>query len=129
MDASAILAKLGDSLTAGRVFGEPIERDGCTLIPVAFVAGGGGLGTNQGLPPGTQPPAVPTGQKQQAPGEGGGFGMVCWPIGAYVIKGGHVRFVPSFDIGQVILLGSAATAKILKALRGGRRRRRALGRG
>ena len=29
--------------SAGRVFGEPIERDGVTVVPVAVVHGGGGI--------------------------------------------------------------------------------------
>jgi uncharacterized spore protein YtfJ len=116
MDASALMARLGDSLTAGRVFGEPIERDGCTVIPVAFVAGGAGGGTETAREAVGDKPA-------RGPGEGTGAGMVCWPIGAYVIKNGDARFVPSFDVAQLIVLGSLATSKVLKALRGRRRGR------
>ena len=124
MDANSVLAKLSESITPVRVFGEPIERDGCTVIPVAYVISGGGLGKNDPLPPGTELPPVPTGQRPPMPGEGGGFGTVCWPIGAYVIKGGDARFVPSYDIGAMVIIGSTATSILLRALRGGRRRRR-----
>jgi uncharacterized spore protein YtfJ len=107
MDASALMARLGDSLTAGRVFGEPIERDGCTVIPVAFLAGGAGGGTEAAREAVGDRPA-------RGPGEGTGAGMVCWPIGAYVIKNGDARFVPSFDVAQLIVLGSYAVTRVMR---------------
>jgi uncharacterized spore protein YtfJ len=46
VDLNTLLAQARDSLTVKRVFGEPIERDGVTVIPVANVMGafGGGGG-------------------------------------------------------------------------------------
>ena len=38
MDVNDILSQARDTLTVGRVFGEPIERDGVIVIPVAKVA-------------------------------------------------------------------------------------------
>ena len=37
-----ILAQARDSITVKRVFGEPIERDGLTVIPAANIMGGFG---------------------------------------------------------------------------------------
>ena len=34
--------KTADAISVRRVFGEPYEKDGLTVIPVASVAGGGG---------------------------------------------------------------------------------------
>ena len=48
MDAQQILDQANDAITVRRVFGEPIERDGVTVVPVAVVFGGGGGGTGQG---------------------------------------------------------------------------------
>ena len=42
MDAQQILDQANDAITVRRVFGEPIERDGVTVVPVAVVFGGGG---------------------------------------------------------------------------------------
>ena len=42
MGLEELLAKANDSITVGRVFGTPIERDGVLVIPVAAVQGGGG---------------------------------------------------------------------------------------
>ena len=44
MTVEALLAKATDGFNAGRAFGPVIERDDCLIIPVAFVAGGGGGG-------------------------------------------------------------------------------------
>ncbi len=84
MDVSRLLEQARDQVTVGRVFGEPIERDGVTMVPVARVMGGGGGG--QG--------SAPDGEGE---GEGGGFGMVARPAGAYVIKGGDVTWRPAVD--------------------------------
>jgi len=45
MDPQLILAQAQDALWARRVFGDPIQADGVTMVPVAAVAGGGGGGT------------------------------------------------------------------------------------
>jgi uncharacterized spore protein YtfJ len=43
------LSGVKDVLSVKRVFGEPYEKDGVTIIPVAaFGGGGGGGGDNQG---------------------------------------------------------------------------------
>src|SRR5438270_11062177 len=45
MDAQEILAQAKDTMTVKRVFGEPYEKNGLTLVPVAAVAGGAGAGS------------------------------------------------------------------------------------
>jgi len=119
MEASQLLAKVGDSLSAVRAFGEPIDRDGITLVPVAYVVGGGGGGTTP--PPAPDAPSPPAGTKGPSPGDGAGLGVITWPVGAYVIKDGQARFVPTVDVGQLVLVGSFVLSRMLKALR--RRRR------
>lgn len=42
MDVQQLLENARDTLTVQRVFGDPYERDGVTVIPVARVQGGGG---------------------------------------------------------------------------------------
>jgi hypothetical protein len=69
--ALAFIERARDVLTVRRVFGDPIERDGVTVIPAANVRGGGGGGGGEG----------PNGQ-----GSGGGFGVSATPAGAYVIR-------------------------------------------
>jgi uncharacterized spore protein YtfJ len=48
MDVQEFLGQVGDAVTVKRVFGEPYERDGVTVIPAAVVLGGGGGGGGEG---------------------------------------------------------------------------------
>lgn len=89
MDMSDILSRAGNQLVVGRAFGPPIERDGQTIVPVAFVAGGGGAGRGT------------AGQAEAS--EGGGFGGVVHPLGVYVIGGGAPRFIPTVDVTRVLM--------------------------
>ena len=108
MDAQQILDQANDAITVRRVFGEPIERDGVTVVPVAVVFGGGGGGTGQG----------PSGES----GWGSGYGVHARPAGVFVIGEGQVKFEPAVDVSRI-----AITALLLGAfvfLRRGRKRRR-----
>lgn len=88
--ALAFIERARDVLTVRRVFGDPIERDGVTVIPAAKVRGGGGGGSGSG----------PNGE-----GGGGGFGVSASPAGAYVIKDGTVRWEPALDLSRTIFMG------------------------
>lgn len=103
MDVQQILAHARDTLTVKRVFGEPYERDGVTVIPAAAVSGGGGGGGGE--------------QPDQGKGSGGGFGVNARPTGMYVIKGDDVRWVPAFDLNRVILGGQIVAVVALLTLR------------
>jgi uncharacterized spore protein YtfJ len=88
-----------EAMNVRRVYGDPIEKDGLTLIPVASVTGGGGGG----------------GDKDQ--NGGGGFGLSAKPSGAYVIKGGEVSFQPTVDVNRAILGGQIIAIFLILALR------------
>jgi len=81
-----LLKRVGEQLTVGRAFGPAYEHDGTLVIPVATVFGGGGGGSDG-------KPEV---------GEGGGMGGIVHPLGAYVVRDGRVRFVPTIDLTLVI---------------------------
>ncbi len=88
-----------EALSVRRVFGDPIERDGTTVIPVAKVSGGGGGGgdaENNG---------------------GGGFGLTARPVGAYVIREGSVRWEPALDLNRIILGGQVVAIVMFLSLR------------
>jgi uncharacterized spore protein YtfJ len=87
MDVPTILAQARDAMTVQRVFGEPIERNGVTLIPVAVIRGGGG---GEGSGPNRD-------STQVATGGGVGFGLIASPLGASAIKVGSVRWRPALD--------------------------------
>jgi uncharacterized spore protein YtfJ len=95
-----LMARVGDQLSVRRVFGEPIERDGTVVIPVAVAIGGGGGGTG----PGDE-------------GAGGGFGGVVRGIGVYTIRDGQVRFVPAIDAVVLAVIALLFTRTVLRALR------------
>jgi uncharacterized spore protein YtfJ len=89
-DIDQLLQGARDAITVKRVYGDPVERDGVTVIPAAAVLGGGGGGgddTNNG---------------------GGGFWLAARPVGAYVIRGEEVEWKPAG--AQRLLLAAAALA-------------------
>jgi len=79
---------IGKFVSARTVYTEPVEKDGVTVVPGALVIGGGGFGTGH--------------RKDGDTGEGGGFGVVAVPVGAYVIKDGDVRWRPAIDVSTII---------------------------
>lgn len=100
-----------DTLTVRRVYGEPYEKDGVTLIPAAAVRGGGGGG--EGEPSETTPG-----------GAGAGFGMTARPVGAYQIKGDEVSWVPAADTTRVIIMSEIVVIFALLVIRSVLRARR-----
>ena len=88
MNVEELVSSARDSLTVRRVYGEPVEREGLTVIPAASIAGGFGGGTGKD----------PNGQE----GEGGGFGMSGRPSGAYILRNGQVSWHPAIDVNKVI---------------------------
>lgn len=103
MDVQQILGQARDTLTVQRVFGEPYEREGVTVIPVAAISGGGGGGGGE--------------EEDQGKGSGVGFGVRARPVGVYVIKGESVTWVPAFDLNRVVIGGQIVAVLLLLVLR------------
>jgi uncharacterized spore protein YtfJ len=108
MDVEEMVARSQDAATVGRVYGEPHEKDGTTVIPAARVSARGGSGAARG-------------------GEhaGGGFRADAEPVGAFVIRDGQVEWKPVFDLGATVrrgqLVGVVALLvlwAVVRALRG-----------
>ncbi len=100
MSVGELLTTIREALTARRVFGEPIERDGVVVIPAAVVYGGGGGGVGQ----------IPGAQQ----GDGGGFGLLARPTGAFVVKDGTARWVPAVDVNRLgVVAGVVAVVWLL----------------
>ena len=103
MDASAVLEGAKDVITTKRVIGDPYEKNGVTVIPVIAAGGGGGGGG---------------GNSPEGQGTGGGIGLSVKPLGAFVIKGDDVRWLPAIDLTRVIIGGQLLTLFALFAIRG-----------
>src|SRR5262245_30140069 len=91
---------------ASKVFGEPIHQEGMTVLPVAAVATGGGGG-------GGSAPSRKGEQSAAQTGEGGGFGLMAKPAGAFMIKDGTVEWRPAIDVNRVIMGGQIVAAVAL----------------
>lgn len=99
MKVNELLGSARDTLTVSRVYAEPYEKDGVTLIPAASVRGGGGGGAGS--------------DDEGETGEGGGFGMSARPAGAYVIADGEVRWRPAVDVNRLVVAVAAVTCVLL----------------
>jgi len=126
-------SRIADRLSVRRAFGSAYEKNGLLVIPVALVAGGGGGGRRAISPEGRDPlrAANPADDAERVPEggmrseAGGGFGGLVMPIGAYVVNGDRVRWVPAVN-ATVIVLAGLATIRLLALLWArGRRRRHA----
>lgn len=91
-DIDELIQGARDAISVSKVYGEPYEEDGVTVIPAAAVRGGGGGGGD-------------------TEGNGGtGFGLTASPVGAYVIKDGDVSWEPAVNPNRMILGWQIVTA-------------------
>jgi hypothetical protein len=102
MELKEVISGARDVVSARRVYGEPYEKNGLTVIPAATVSGVGGRGTAD--------------NGDAEPESGGGFGVTARPSGAWIIEDGTVTWKPAVDVnrivfgGQVIALGAILVA-------------------
>jgi uncharacterized spore protein YtfJ len=92
-----IMDGMTDSSNVRRVFGDPIERDGILVIPVANLRGAWGGGEAKG--------GVEVDKPEPPYNSGGGGAWSATPAGTYVLKNGDVTWVPAVDANRSILLG------------------------
>jgi uncharacterized spore protein YtfJ len=101
------LSENARSIGVSSAYGDPVEVDGTTIIPVALVWYGFGAGE---------------GTSEDEGGSGGGGGGTSLPIGAYVKTGGTVRFDP--NVISLLIVGipfvwvtGKALSRIIRALK------------
>lgn len=116
MSASDLLQRIGETLgstaTVKSVFGEPIQANGKTIVPVARVAYGFGAGFGMGRDRALT--------DTQGEGGGGGGGVRAWPAGALEVTDETTRFVPFVEPQR--LIGIFAAGFLLGAIVFARRR-------
>jgi uncharacterized spore protein YtfJ len=111
MDAFELLEGLREALSVRQVFGQPVERDGVTVIPAATVMGGGGVGGGDGEGPSSDPSK----ETQKGSGFGGGFGGVMWPAGAFEIREGRATWHPAIDVTRVLVMAFMLAIALVRA--------------
>ena len=94
---------VGEKATVSVVFGDPVEREGITVIPVAksrfAFGGGGGAGAYSG---------------QEGSGGGGGGGAVVSPVGYIEVHDGGARFKRiSGPVDLLTVVAAAALAALV----------------
>jgi uncharacterized spore protein YtfJ len=94
-----ISARVADQATVTTVFGEPIERGGVTVIPVARVRFGFGGGAGGGSGP----------AHAEGSGGAGGGGAAVRPVGYIEMSAGGARFKRITDPVDVLVLAAAAS--------------------
>jgi uncharacterized spore protein YtfJ len=99
MNVTEMLNDAQNAMSVKRVYGDPIERDGLTIVPAAAVRGGGGGG-----------------EDAESNG-GGGFGLTARPVGVFVVKGDDVAWEPAVDVNRISMLGIVAGIVALLVLR------------
>jgi len=100
MEVQELISGVRDTISVKRVYGDPYEKDGLTVIPAATVRGGagGGVGEHGG----------------EETGKGGGLGLQARPSGAWIIEEGAVTWKPAIDVNRIVLGGQlVALAAIL----------------
>ncbi|MEV2197682.1 spore germination protein GerW family protein [Streptomyces phaeochromogenes] len=107
--------KLGGRASVSAVYGEPVTRDGVTVIPVAKVGFGFGAGV------GREAGAAKTGE-----GGGGGGGAGAKPIGFIEIQEGFATYRPIRDpwVDVFVPLAVVALGSALPGIIGALRRRK-----
>lgn len=102
--------RVGLKSGAKNVFGDPVERDGVTIIPVAKVRWGfgGGLGMGEGK------------GGDEGMGQGGGGGVMASPIGFIEVRDGLATFVPIREAAAawpLVLAGGVAVWFVFRGFR------------
>jgi uncharacterized spore protein YtfJ len=92
VDVMKTIEQARDSMSVKRVYGDPFEKEGVTVIPAARVQGGAGGGGGEGA-------------EGEGRGSGTGFGVNAKPAGAFVIRGDDVSWRPAIDVNRAILGG------------------------
>jgi uncharacterized spore protein YtfJ len=90
--------KLGAAARAATIFGEPVERDGVTVIPVAKARWGFGGGA---------------GRRKDEDGAGGGGGVQVTPVGFIEIGNGQAEFRPIRPVSLPLMIAGGISVLFL----------------
>ncbi len=91
MQLEELISGARDAVSVKRVYGDPYEKNGLTVIPAATVRGGGGGGMGE--------------SEGDESGGGGGFGLMARPSGAWIVEDGRATWKPAIDVNRIVLGG------------------------
>ena len=97
---------VGERAQASAVFGEPVQREGLTVIPVAKARFGFGGGAGSGAREG-----------EEGSGGGGGGGAYVTPVGFVEVRDGAAAFKRITTPSDWVALAAAASVAVLAAKR------------
>ena len=100
-----VISQLVSNASVNTVFGQPVERDGATIIPCSEIMVGFGMGTGTG-------PIDERGNSMGG-GGGGGGGSQGRPIAVVVMTKDGVRVEPVLDLTKVTLAAFTTGAFML----------------
>ena len=108
MEPKNLISNGRDLASVRRVYGEPYEKNGVTVIPAATVTGIGGSGDSNE-------------DRSTDSNRDRAFGLTARPSGAWIVEEGRVTWKPAVDVnrivfgGQIIALAAIiVTGRILK---------------
>jgi uncharacterized spore protein YtfJ len=104
MEVEDVITQARDALTVKRVFGDPYQQNGVTIIPAARVRGGAGAGRGEGA-------------EGEGNGSGSAFSITAHPVGAFIISEGELRWRPAVDVNRIILGGQVVMVVALLTAR------------
>jgi uncharacterized spore protein YtfJ len=110
-----IAERVGARAGVQAVFGEPIERDGVTVIPVARVRWGFGGGAGTGVMASGNPTPEDAAAGGPMAGSGGGGGVIADPVGYLELGPDGAVYRPIIDPmpSPGFLLAAGATAALV----------------
>ncbi len=127
MSTKKLLNRVAENLSVRRAFGTPYEREGLLVIPVAFVAGGGGVGEGPMVPGHVHGPSDGSpesdsddsddsdGTETGSPvGSGAGFGGLILPVGVYVVNGDDVQWKPAVNVTMIALASLSVLRLVIR---------------
>ena len=105
--------RIGGSVRVKTIFGDPVEKDGVTVIPVARARWGVGGGSSSGG-------NTRANQTGEGTGTGTGGKVTVSPAGYVEVKDGRARFHPIYDpanVTQIIVASGIVAVLVLRAVR------------
>jgi len=98
-----LLKSVGGTATAKAVFGQPVEKDGTTVVPVARVRCGVGGGGGRGPSSRERKKASENGHAEQV-GYGQGGGVQAGPLGYIELSGGKATYTRIADPARPMVI-------------------------